>query len=220
MIIRNLIDGPHVKNGQLKQKMAEAMRIPEQTAEVTMRIIREAGLMTTGPRGVNAPHMTYLDAARTLIAQIVEDNPGRRAEAYVKEIGSLPWGNPAGPFDGDSFTLQALHPAASLQTFEQALAAMIEVFATLRQDPRMIEAGTRKRGGDWQKPLCTVEIWPSDHWARIYMGSVHYDFGNLELAHTWAPEKDERFRLGRQARCFINQEVIACLADGFAEGEA
>lgn len=195
------------------------MRIPEQTAEVTMRIIREAGMMTTGARGVNAPDMTYLDAARTLIAQIVEDNPGRRATGHVMQFGRLPWGNPAFPWAGDPFTLQELVPDAEIQTFETALAALIRVFAECQSDDRVIMAGTRLRDGGWQKPRCTVEISPPDCWARITMGAAIYDFSDLLPASDWTAERDERFRLGRQAICFINQEVIATIADGFVEGK-
>ncbi|SIS81125.1 hypothetical protein [Phaeovulum vinaykumarii] len=196
--------------------MADAMLISAQTAEVTMRNIREGGMMTTGARGVNAPDLTYVDAARTLIAQIVEENPGRRALRHVSEIGSLPLQNKASLRDDEPFSLHVMLPGENIETFERALAALIKVFAEFREDDRMIRAGTRKREG-WLKPLCRVEVSPPDLWAQIDMGPMQYQFGEFKSAVNSALENDERFRLGRQSLCFVNQEVIAKIADGFAD---
>jgi len=196
--------------------MAEAMLISAQTAEVTMRNIREGGMMTTGARGVNAPDLSYLDAARTLIAQIVEENPGRRAIRHVLEIGSLPLHNRASLRENDPFSLQGMLPGEDIETFELALAALIKLFAEFRSDDRMIRAGTRKRDG-WIKPLCRVEISPPDLWAKIDMGAAQYQFGELKRAFNSGLEDDDRFRLGRQSLCFVNQEVIAKIADGFID---
>lgn len=195
------------------------MRIPEQTAEVTMRNIREGGMMTSGARGVNAPDMTYLDASRTLIAQIAEENPGRRAIGHVRDFGGLPWANPApGLFRDIDFSLQAILPEEDTGTFELALAALIRVFAEFRDDPRVVQAGTRLRNGGWKKPSCRVEIYPHDRGARIIMAGAMYDFGELTSVADWAPGSDEETRLGRQSICFVNQEVIGTIADGFIGG--
>lgn len=181
-----------------------------------MRIIREGGMMTTGARGVNAPDLTYLDAARTLIAQIVEENPGRRAIRHVCEIGPLPLWSKDLLREDIPFSLHGMLPGEDIETFEQALAALIRIFAEFRADDRMNRAGTRKRDG-WLKPLCRVEISPPDLWATIYMGDAQYQFGEFKSAVNSSLEDDERFRLGRQSLCFVNQEVIAKIADGFSD---
>lgn len=181
-----------------------------------MRNIREGGKMTTGARGVNAPDLSYLDAARTLIAQIVEENPGRRAIRHVLEIGSLPLQNRASLQENDPFSLQGMLPGEDIETFELALAALIKLFAEFRADDRMIRAGTRKRDG-WIKPLCRVEISPPDLWAKIDMGAAQYHFGEFKRAFSSGLEDDDRFRFGRQSLCFVNQEVIAKIADGFID---
>ncbi|ARE38321.1 hypothetical protein RGUI_0180 [Rhodovulum sp. P5] len=51
------------------------------------------------------------------------------------------------------------------------------------------------------------------------MGRMHYDFFRLARAKDWTPDSDERFRLGAQRISFVNQEVIARIAEGFEEGE-
>lgn len=192
-----------------------AMCVDSTVTEVTMRNIREAKKLTTGARGVNAPDMTYLDAARTLIAQILDENPGRASVTFVNTFGPLQWANSDHPWAGDPFTLQALAPGAPIDTLEQAIAALIRVFAECRADPRMIEAGTRLRDGGWLYPKCRIEVFPRDRWARIDMASALYDFGEFVTMRDWTPDHDEQTRLGRQSICFVNQEVIARIADGF-----
>ncbi|WP_156882824.1 hypothetical protein [Rhodovulum sp. P5] len=201
------------------QITAEAMNVSTSAVKITMRNIREAGKLTTGAHGVNAPDMCYLDAARILIAQIIEDSPGRRAPVHVEEIGALPWANPAYDEIEEPFKISALLPDADTGTFEQALAALLRVFAECRDTEAFEEAGMRLHDGRFQLPQCRVEIFPRDQAARISMGRMHYDFFRLARAKDWTPDSDERFRLGAQRISFVNQEVIARIAEGFEEGE-
>lgn len=90
-------------------------------------------------------------------------------------------------------------------TLERALAALIQIFAE----------GHAPANDNGLHPRCRTEISPRDEWARIMMRGAGYDFGRL--AESWSPVDDEKRRLGRQSICFINQEVIAHVADGFAE---
>lgn len=55
---------------------------------MVVRELRTAGLLTTGARGVNAPAMTTLDAARVLIAFLVSDRP-IDAPRTVRDFGAL-----------------------------------------------------------------------------------------------------------------------------------
>ncbi|WP_157982053.1 hypothetical protein [Oceanicella sp. SM1341] len=52
------------------------------------RFLKEAGLLTTGARGVNAPDMTARDAGRMTIALLGSDRPGRAVET-VSAFGAL-----------------------------------------------------------------------------------------------------------------------------------
>lgn len=67
--------------------VANAYRVEEKTVTVYTRFLKEAGLMTTGARGVNAPHMLPIDAARITIALLATDNPSKcveRTERFSK----------------------------------------------------------------------------------------------------------------------------------------
>lgn len=64
----------------LVEAIAEVEGIPQSTVELTARYAREAGYLSTGARGRNAPHATTTDAANLLVAVnaggcIVKDSP-------------------------------------------------------------------------------------------------------------------------------------------------
>lgn len=79
-----------MKPGPFNKLIAEAYRVEEKTVVVFTRALKEADLITTGARGVNAPDMTPLDAARVTIALLVTDKPTRAAE-MVRRFGGLPY---------------------------------------------------------------------------------------------------------------------------------
>jgi hypothetical protein len=54
--------------GQLVKAVSVALDVPEETVVQHDRNLVVAGLRTTGARGVNAPHVTHLDAARLFVA--------------------------------------------------------------------------------------------------------------------------------------------------------
>lgn len=68
--------------------IAEALTQPVGSVKLYVRELREAGLLTTGARGVNAPHMTTLDAARLVIALLATDKPSECVER-VKRFGPI-----------------------------------------------------------------------------------------------------------------------------------
>lgn len=69
-----------MKSGPFIKAIANAYGVEEGTVYVISRLLKEAGLMTTGARGVNAPEMTPLDAARITIALLATDRPARAPE--------------------------------------------------------------------------------------------------------------------------------------------
>jgi hypothetical protein len=56
--------------------------VPETTVVVVARALREAGWLTSGARGVNAPDMTTRDAARLSLALLTGEPPGRVVEEF------------------------------------------------------------------------------------------------------------------------------------------
>lgn len=77
-----------ITSGVLIEQVAVSTGVPVGTVSLAFRGLREAGLVTTGARGVNAPPMTPLDAARLLIVLAVTDRPSRAAEV-VADFGGL-----------------------------------------------------------------------------------------------------------------------------------
>lgn len=77
-----------MKSGPFIKAVSEAYKVEEKTVNTVARFLREAGLLTSGARGVNAPDMTPLDAARITIALLATDRPARVVEA-VKEYSKL-----------------------------------------------------------------------------------------------------------------------------------
>jgi hypothetical protein len=64
-----------MQSGPFINFIADALSVESATVGVFARELRKAGLLTTGARGVNAPHMRPLDATRILIALMATDRP-------------------------------------------------------------------------------------------------------------------------------------------------
>tara|TARA_R110002074_G_scaffold24191_3_gene72363 strand:+ start:854 stop:1474 length:621 start_codon:yes stop_codon:yes gene_type:complete len=77
-----------MKLSQFITFMSEILGVEEKTIRMIIRILREAGLFTTGARGVNAPDITPLDAVRVVIAVVASTSPSR-AVRDVKYFGAL-----------------------------------------------------------------------------------------------------------------------------------
>ncbi|MDJ0858638.1 MAG: hypothetical protein QNI90_18710 [Dinoroseobacter sp.] len=77
-----------MKQAQFITLMSESLGVEEKTIRVIVRTLREAGLFTTGARGVNAPDITPLDAVRVVIAVVASTAPSR-AVRDVLYFGSL-----------------------------------------------------------------------------------------------------------------------------------
>jgi hypothetical protein len=72
----------------LCRDFASRFDIEESRVTGVARALREAGLITQGARGVNAPHATALDAARLLIA-LMADRKIKESPAAVNYFGAL-----------------------------------------------------------------------------------------------------------------------------------
>ncbi|MEL7690528.1 hypothetical protein [Citromicrobium bathyomarinum] len=79
-----------MKSAEFNRVMAESLGLPLKTVTTYTRFLKEAGLLTTGARGVNAPDMTPMDAARTLIAVLASDGPSQAVER-VRRFGPMPF---------------------------------------------------------------------------------------------------------------------------------
>lgn len=68
--------------------IARALLIPEASVINFARRLKEAGLLTTGARGRNAPEMTPMDAARVTLAILTTDSPLHCIER-VRRFGQI-----------------------------------------------------------------------------------------------------------------------------------
>lgn len=77
-----------MKSAAFVQMMSQSLTLPESTGTDYARRLKEAKLLSTGARGVNAPEMTPLDAARFLIAVLTTPSPAQCVER-VKRFGQI-----------------------------------------------------------------------------------------------------------------------------------
>lgn len=66
-----------MKHGAFIQFFSDLFKVEIKTVTVVARAIREAGYLTSGARGVNAPDMTVADAANMIISLLSGEPPSR-----------------------------------------------------------------------------------------------------------------------------------------------
>lgn len=106
-----------MQKGPFIKFIAEALAEDAKSVAIYVRELLDAGLLTTGARGVNAPHMLPLDAARVILALLATDRPSQ-AVAMVKRYGAM-----RAKLDGLSGDLADL--LADNPTLEQVLIRII-----------------------------------------------------------------------------------------------
>ncbi len=62
--------------------LSETYGLHESSVAAVARVMREAGWLTTGARGVNAPEMTSVDVARMTLALLSGEPPGKVVEEF------------------------------------------------------------------------------------------------------------------------------------------
>lgn len=77
-----------MRSGPFIEAVAHELRLPVSSVRVYARALKEAGLMSSGARGVNGAHMTPLDAARLVIALLATDKPAECVER-VQRFGQI-----------------------------------------------------------------------------------------------------------------------------------
>jgi hypothetical protein len=113
--------GPTI--GEMIEMVARHTGLPEASLRIYARVLREAGLLSTGARGVNAPPMTWLDLSRFLIALLGTGVAARAADA-VKDFGEMVVADHPTP-------LATVQSEDDTRTFEQALADQLQAASTV-----------------------------------------------------------------------------------------
>jgi hypothetical protein len=177
-----------VKSSGFISGVACVLHLPEATVSGAFRVLRENGLMTSGARGVNAPDMTDLDAARILIAMLVNERPAY-AERSVRDFGQLVCVNfraaDGGSLSSKSrkefkrlaagFTLQA-RGLTNRHTFEQAVAELIRMYGDDRDKDYWIHSLVEIPEHGRFDPYTIIEVVPGDLQAGIIMQGNIYSY--------------------------------------------
>lgn len=194
--------------------LATALCTPEVRVKTTMRWLVEAGLFTTGARGVNAPELNTLDIARIVIAFLASEVPGKESADIVRTVGSLPWANRGFPWSGEEFTLATFFPGFAPSNLEQGVAMLIQAFILHQNDEPFKNACRYLRDGSVRPPDCTIEVFKGGSAGRIQMNEARYDFHSLPLGPLLRTGTEQR-RLGVQRIGFIDSQAIIEIASAF-----
>jgi hypothetical protein len=124
-----------MKHKAFTEIVAHSCRVPQKTVALFARNLKEAGLLTSGARGVNAPEMTVLDLTRMVISLCTTDRPSeatsltnRYCIAECPEDVAITLGDHevlflkgfsleailSGMLSGDAMTLLRLHPELTI----------------------------------------------------------------------------------------------------------
>lgn len=207
-----------MKLGGLVERVSRIMRTDADKVARAARGLREAGMLTsTGARGISAPAMAPLDAARLLIAFLADPAPGNATAELVQRYGSLP---AFGIAPEGGLTFEALR-GASPETFEAGLAMLIEVYAFDRETDAFRAASTRYRDRPDLPPECecVLSIDPQPE-GRIAMHRRHesgpgYVFGSPFMSTQAALQSDPRLAPAVLRTAALHGGAIGYMAEGF-----
>lgn len=121
-----------MKSASFNKMIAAALTTPETSVIIYARRLKEAGLMTTGARGRNAPEMTPMDAARLTLAILTTDSPLQCVER-VQRFGQIKY-SPSFKKNYRGYeTIQPDHFATLFkgETLEEVLAYMFGLPASM-----------------------------------------------------------------------------------------
>ncbi len=213
-----------MQNGPFNQTIAQHFGIDLSLVKQISRALREDGQLTTGARGVNAPHMTPADAARVAIAILAGSIPTTAAED-VRQWGGF---EVSGPILAEGDTLRpgpfrAANPDVGC-TLLEALMAIFELYGdddaldthvwhlggqameatlsvTLSERPRSVtiaEEGAQIVFSDVQNSKAMQDAFASQAAARerFYAANKTGDLAGIELAEADMAAASEALRVG------------------------
>ncbi|MDP2087727.1 MAG: hypothetical protein Q8K20_21235 [Gemmobacter sp.] len=170
--------------------------MPESTATDYARRLKEAGLLSTGARGVNAPEMTPLDAARFLLAVLTTPSPAQCVER-VQRFGQIKYSpNFRKRYQG----YQTIQP---------------EEFGTLFQGETLEQVLASLFGLPQQIGIEAACVWFQ---ANVFHLRVH-DFDVLAELYSWVTAEDRNTIIGERVVPFKGEVMIKTEAGGFRHVE-
>jgi hypothetical protein len=146
-----------MKSSGLERLMAEVLDLEYATVRLTLRHLKAAGLISTGPRGPGAPEMTALDVARAVLAVLVTDRPVRAVEA-VRDFGALMMAPAHYEWKRGETSLEALTGISGTFTAEEALAALFTLYS---REWKPASGRERPRRADLAVSPTSLAVWIS-----------------------------------------------------------
>jgi hypothetical protein len=181
-----------VKSGGFISDVASILKLPQPTIAGAFRVLRENGLMSSGARGVNAPDMIDLDAARMLIAMLVNERPAY-AENSVRDFGGLVCTH-IEPADFSSLDRSYSDNAQKIEafekfkldtdrcpdrhSFEQAVAELIRIYGDDRDQPYFRDCQLDFGDQGIFDPTSIIEVHPRELIARIRVPGAWYEYSD------------------------------------------
>lgn len=205
-----------MKIGPLISLLSSSYGLPETTVVVVARALREAGWLTSGARGVNAPDMSARDAARLSLALLTGEPPSKVISVF-EVLRTL---QTVDEYPGAGLINREILPHDHI--LEDAITALFEAAA----DPELIGRYGEKQTahvtviGDelpdgYDLDVVTDTVWPRflvavDMSRRTAEVCILEDtFQYVDLA---GREKFKRLRADRSADLRVTEEILE-LAD-------
>jgi len=158
-----------MRMGPFINLLSETYGLPKPSVAAVARVMREAGWLTTGARGVNGPEMTHVDAARLTLALLSGEPPGK----VVGEFEFLRGLEAKAPPSPVGFTA-----GSGLDQAHRLEDGLIWLFGLNSTKPAIQEHG-RKYYGEWSWPYFTVSVDASARAAEIYYSGQSCSYEDL-----------------------------------------
>lgn len=160
-----------MKAGPFISMLAGIFSVEEKTVFTFHRFLREGGLITTGARGVNAPDMTTLDAARMVVALLACDTPKQGVDR-VKQFGQMRHK----PTMGYSAAWREVVPADEFASLFPGAETLEDVLSFIFN--RYLDQGGEDASRWFGEHVFFLTIRPGDQWAELVQW-VHDDNGKI-----------------------------------------
>ena len=222
---------------ELVKNLAAAIGLSEPTVTVYARVLREAGLLTTGARGKNAPPMVLLDAARLLLATVVTDKPSRAAEV-ITDFGHFKCFDITLFKKNGAFTFKKMRSITNDHTIERAIEELLYIF-TFDHESAYFKNVSEFLGPERRPPDCYISILVTELGGEISLPGARYLYHDPFFDTLWeiyhegkegpqwkrehlAParafiERHRRYRTEIKVEKKISSFVLENIAAGFRE---
>ena len=158
-----------MRSGEFNQFMASVLDVPLPGMIVTVRSLRDAGLIEIAGRGLYARHLGLYEAGLTLLAYLAAERPGESAARRIEGLRGL-------SRTPDDAELPALRIDPGAMSLETAILEVLAIYAAGERHPPFAAACGVARDGTRELPPCTIEVHPQDEFAVIVLAGHRYTF--------------------------------------------